>query len=97
MQLMTNAVQLLMALGIFPAREFEDWEAMSNKMYTSLKVFVHGAYARHLIAVQLSTTGQHGYVANPNNNMFQVLEDGASVTDDNASCPKLVASKDYLN
>ncbi len=33
----------------------------------------------------MHTTGQHGYVANPNNNMFQVLEDGASVTDDDTS------------
>ncbi len=44
MQLMTNAVQLLMSSGIFPPREFEDWEATANKMYASLKVFVHGAY-----------------------------------------------------
>ncbi len=63
------------------AREFEDWEATPNKTYGSLKVFVHGAYARRLIAVQMRTTGQHGYVANLNNNMFQVLEDGAPVTD----------------
>jgi hypothetical protein len=85
MQLVTNTVQLLMASGIFPEREFEDWEATPNKTYTSLKIFVHGAYVWRLIAVQLHTTGQHGYVANPNNNMFQVLEDGASVTDDNMS------------
>jgi hypothetical protein len=84
-QLMTNAVQLLMALGIFPATEFEDWEVTPNKTYASLKVFVHGTYVRGLIAVELRTTGQHGYVANPNNNMFQVLEDGASITDDNTS------------
>jgi hypothetical protein len=74
-----------MASGIFLAREFEDWEVTPNKTYTSLKVFVHGAYARLLIAVQLHTTGQQGYVTNPNNNMFQVLEDGASVTDDDTS------------
>jgi hypothetical protein len=43
MQLMTNTVQLLMALGIFPARESKDWEAMPNKTYTSLKVLIHGA------------------------------------------------------
>jgi hypothetical protein len=85
MQLMTTTVQLLMSSGIFPAGEFEDWEAMPNKMYGSLKVFFHGAYARRFIAIQMFTTGQHGYVANPNNNMFQVFEDGASVTDDNTS------------
>jgi hypothetical protein len=84
MQLMTNAVQLLMALGIFLAREFKDWEATPNKTYGSLKVFVYGAYARHLIAVQMRTTEQHRYVANPNNNL-QVLEDGVSITDDDTS------------
>jgi hypothetical protein len=85
MQLMTNAVQLLMASGIFSAREFEDWEATPNKMYGSLKVFIHGAYARRLIAIHMCTTGQHGYVANPNTNMFQVLEDSATITDDDTS------------
>jgi hypothetical protein len=85
MQLMTNAVQLLMSSGIFPPREFEDWKATANKAYASLKVFVHGAYARRLVTVQLCTTGQQGYVANHNNNMFQVLEDGASATNDEAS------------
>jgi hypothetical protein len=44
MQSMTNAIQLLMVSGIFPMREFEDWETMPNKMYNSLKLFVHGAY-----------------------------------------------------
>jgi hypothetical protein len=85
MQLMTNAIQLLMASGIFPVQEFKDCEATANKMYGSLKVFAHCAYARRLVAVQLRTTGQHGYVANHNNNMFQMLEEGASVTDDDAS------------
>ncbi len=85
MQLMTNAVQLLMSLGIFPPREFEDWKATANKTYASLKVFAHGAYAWCLVAVLLRTTGQQGYVANHNNNMFCVLEDGASVTKDDAS------------
>ncbi len=84
-QFMTNTVQLLMASGIFLARGFGDWEATPNKMYTSLKVFVRGTYARHLIAVQLCTTGQHLHVPNPNNTMFQVLEDGASVTDEDTS------------
>ncbi len=44
MLLMTNAVQLLMASGIFPMREFEDWDATPNKTYNSLKIFIHGAY-----------------------------------------------------
>jgi hypothetical protein len=85
MQLMTNAIKLLMASGIFPVQEFEDWKATANKTYRSLKVFVHGAYARYLVTIQLRTMGQYGYVANHNNNMFQVLEEGVSVTNDDAS------------
>jgi hypothetical protein len=99
MQLMTNAVQLLMALGIFLPREFEDWEATANKMYASLKVFVHGSYARRLVAIQLRTTGQQGYAANHNNNMFCVLEDGGSVTEYNASVATITnqtAAKDTM-
>jgi hypothetical protein len=74
-----------MLFSILPPREFKDWEATANKTYASLKVFVHGAYARRLVAIQLRTTGQQRYVANHKNNMFRVLEDGASVTDDNTS------------
>jgi hypothetical protein len=37
----------------------------------------------------MHTTGQHEYVAIPNNNMFQVLEDGASITDDDMSVPTI--------
>ncbi len=74
MQLMINAVQLSMSLGIFPPREFEDWEATANKTYASLKVFVYGAYDQCLVALKLHTTGQQGYVANHNNNMFRVLK-----------------------
>ncbi len=84
MQLMTNAIWLLMAWGIFPIREFEDWETMPNKMYTSLKLFVHGAYAHQLVAIQLRTTRQQGYVANQHHhNMYNLLENRASVTDNN--------------
>jgi hypothetical protein len=50
MQLITNANQLLMASGIFLMREFKDWEATPNKTFNSLKLFVHGAYARQLVA-----------------------------------------------
>jgi hypothetical protein len=86
MQLMTNAVQSLMASGIFPMREFEDWEAMPNKTYNSFELFVHGAYVHQLVAIQLHTMGQHSYVANQHSHiMYNVLEDGASVTDDNGS------------
>jgi hypothetical protein len=86
MQLMANAVQLLMTSGIFPKREFEDWEATPNTGYNSLKLFVNGAYAHQLVAIRLRTTGQKGYVANQHNHsMYNVLEDGALVTNDKGS------------
>jgi hypothetical protein len=86
MHLMTNAVQLLLASGIFPMREFENREATPNKTYNSLKLFVHGAYVPQLLDIQLGTTRQQVYVANQHNhNMYNVLEDSASVTDDNGS------------
>ncbi len=52
MQLMTNTVQLLMVSGIFPIREFKDWDAMPNKKYSSLKIFVPGMYAHQLVTIQ---------------------------------------------
>jgi hypothetical protein len=86
MQLMTNNVLLLMTSREFPMKEFEDWETTPNKTYNPLKLFVHGTYARQLVAVQLRTTGQEGYVANQHNhNMYNVLEDGASNTDNDAA------------
>jgi hypothetical protein len=61
-------------------------EATPNKTYNSLKLFVHGVYARQLVAIQLRTMGQQGYVANQHNhNMYNVIEDGALVTDNNGS------------
>jgi hypothetical protein len=80
MQLMTNAVQVLMALCIFPTCNFEDWEAMAVKSYMILKIFVHAAYARHLVALQICKLGQQGYT--PTHNMYNVLTDGTSNTDD---------------
>jgi hypothetical protein len=86
MQLMANVVQLLMASGIFPMRKFEDWEATVNRSYTALKVFVHGAYVHQLVAIQLRTTGQHSCDDNQHNhNIYNVLEGGALVTNNNAS------------
>jgi hypothetical protein len=57
-----------------------------NKIYNFFKLFVHGAYARQLVAVLLRAMGQQGYVANQHNhNMYKMLEDGAWVTDENGS------------
>jgi hypothetical protein len=78
---MTNAVQVLMALCIFPTRDFEDWEATAIKSYMILKIFIHVAYEHHLVAMQICTLGQKGYA--PTHNMYNVLADATSNTDDN--------------
>jgi hypothetical protein len=83
---MANAIQLLMASEIFPMHKFEDWEATINKLYTALKVFVHGAYVRRLVSIQLRTTGQHGYVANQHYHIiYNLFEDSVLVTSNDAS------------
>jgi hypothetical protein len=81
MQLMTNAVQVLMALCIHPTRKFEDWEAMAIKLCMILKIFIHAAYAHRLVAMQICTLGQQGYA--PAHNMYNVLVDAMSDTNDN--------------
>ena len=35
-QIISNAVRLLIALGIFPLKEFDMWEALPNKTYPIL-------------------------------------------------------------
>ncbi len=73
-QIISKAVRLLMASGIFPLKEFDTWEASPIKTYPILKTFVHEAYTRRLMSIQLcNTAGQQGYVRNPNNNMYNVF------------------------
>jgi hypothetical protein len=81
MQLMTNTVQVLMTSCIFPTCNFKDWEATAIKLYMILKIFIHAAYARGLVAMQIRTSGQQGYA--PAHNMHNVLADVMSNTDDN--------------
>jgi hypothetical protein len=64
-------MHLLLKSGIFPTREFKQWDAVQNKMWPVLKTFIHGAYARKLVAANIRTTmGQQGYVPQ---NMYNVL------------------------
>jgi hypothetical protein len=73
-QIMSNAVRLLMASGIFPLKEFDTWEVLPIKMYPILKTFVHEAYTRRLTSIQLrNTAGQQGYMQDPDNNMYNVF------------------------
>jgi hypothetical protein len=76
-QIISNAVRLLMASGIFQLKEFDTWEALPIITYLILKTFVHKGYTRCLTSIQLrNTTGQQGYMQNPNNNMYNVFGEG---------------------
>jgi hypothetical protein len=63
MQVINNAVHLLMQASIFSLKEFNDWEAIMPKTYSTLKTFIAVAYTRCILAQQIhNTTGQQGYV-----------------------------------
>jgi hypothetical protein len=75
-------MHLLLKSGILPTREFKSWDAVQNKTWPVLKTFVHGTYARKLIASNIcNTTGQQGYV--PNQNMYHVFEEGDDTSNAN--------------
>ncbi len=77
MQIINNAVCLLMQSNIFPLKEFNTWETITPKTYPALKMLIHKAYTRRLMAMQLrNTTGLQGYAPNKNQNMYNVLGDG---------------------
>jgi hypothetical protein len=72
-QLVNCAIQLLLQSGIFPMKDFEDWEREASKTWTDLKRFVQSAYQRKLTVLNLRmTSGSGGYVSQ---NMFNVLQD----------------------
>jgi hypothetical protein len=76
-QIINNAVHLLQQLGIFPLKEFDTWDAITPKTYPALKMFIHEACTRRLMALQLrNTTGTQGYTPNNNQNMYNVLDKG---------------------
>jgi hypothetical protein len=73
MQLVNCAVQLLLQSGVFPMKDFEDWEREASKTWTDLKRFVQAAYQRKLTVLNLRmTSGTGGYISQ---NMFNVLGD----------------------
>ncbi len=49
MQVINNAIRLLMQASIFPLKEFDNWEAVTPKMYPALKTFIMGAYRRCIL------------------------------------------------
>ncbi len=76
MQIINNALRLLMQPGIFPLKDFDTWETITPKMYPSIKTFIPEAYTRCLMAMQLrNTAGVQGYAPNNNQNMYNILDD----------------------
>jgi hypothetical protein len=73
-QIVGNTMFLFLQSGIFPHREFETWDAVPNKTWPALKMFLHQAYQSTLIATGLrNTTGMMGYA--PTSNAFHAFED----------------------
>jgi hypothetical protein len=57
MQVINNAVCLLMQASIFPLKEFNDWKAITPKTYPAFKMFIAVAYTRCILAQHLRKTG----------------------------------------
>ncbi len=71
MQLLSNAIRLLLGSGLYQ-RDFEEWDHKNatNKVWTNLKPFIQEVYQQRLNATG-NTLGQHGYVQNA----FALLEE----------------------
>ena len=90
-QLVNCAVQLLLQSGVFPMKEFEDWEREASKTWTDLKRFVQAAYQRKLTVLNLRmTSGTGGYISQ---NMFNVLGDD----DDDVSVASTSTGNSFIN
>jgi hypothetical protein len=73
MQVINNAVRMLMQASIFLLKEFNNWEADTPKTYPALKTFIATAYIRCILAQQLhNTAGQQGYTPT-SHNMYTVF------------------------
>jgi hypothetical protein len=60
-QVINNAIRLLMQVSIFSMKEFNDWEAVNPKTYPALKTFIAVAYTCRILSQQLrNTAGQMG-------------------------------------
>jgi hypothetical protein len=83
MQVINNAVRLLMQASISPLKEFNNWEAITPKMDPPPKTFIAAAYMRCILAQQLSNTeGQQG-CAPKSHNMYNMFaeEDNTDTVD----------------
>ncbi len=79
-QVINNAVRLLMQASIFPMIEFNDWEAVTPKTYPALKTFIAAVYIRRILSQQLrNMAGQMGY-ALQTHNMYTALDNNNDAT-----------------
>jgi hypothetical protein len=56
MQIIKNAVHLLMQANIFPLKKFYDWEALTPKTYPPLRTFIVVVCMRCILVQQLRNT-----------------------------------------
>jgi hypothetical protein len=71
-QLVNNMLHLLLKSGIFPTREFKQWDAIQNKTWPVLKTLDCGNFARKVVAANIHTMmGQQQYVPQ---NMCNILD-----------------------
>ena len=93
-QVINNAVRLLMQVSIFPMKEFDDWEAVTPKTYPALKIFIAAACTCGILSQQLQNmAGQMGY-APQTRNMYAALDDDddtTTATDGSATTLNVVA------
>jgi hypothetical protein len=80
-QVILDVLCLLMALQIFPLREFDTWENTTIKTYPSLKTFIHEAYSCCLNSMELCNTPSSMGCTAPAHNMYHMLDMGKD--DDN--------------
>jgi hypothetical protein len=69
-----------MQSSIFLLKEFNNWEAITPKMYPALKTFITAAYIRCMLAMQLcNMAGKMGYTPQ-NQNMYNIFGDDNDTT-----------------
>ena len=79
-QLINNAIRLLMQASIFSMKEFDDWEAVTPKTHPVLKTIIAAANTCRILLQQLrNTAGQMGYVPQTHN-MYAALNDDNDAT-----------------
>jgi hypothetical protein len=90
-QSIANTIHLLLQFGIFPMKEFKDWEVTNNKTRMPLETLVHSACQCQLVAVGIrgSILGQQGYAHTMN--PYTMLAEGLDLNNDTTVMQMAVA------